>query len=437
MKSEARSLKCGKLNTFQRTMLQWNELHPYNAVHVVRLFQPLELDRLSRAVNQSLERQGLTGWRLNPAQGTFRYAGGPAACELQLLGSAEAPRSTLAPEIQRQLNTPFTWTDHSSPFRFFVAPAADSFALGVVYFHPVADAESLVHLIHGIFGAYTSAGGDSQLMNVYPRPRDGVLQRPALLAKKLGRFPFLLRNMRESCRPPYRDSQNLDNGFEFFSLNTEQLQTLLTVAKLWGVTLNDLFLALLMKSLSPLTSARARARTRKKLSVGCIVNTRRDLTIDSSKTFGLFLGSFIISRDLPDGLALRELATDIGVETRAIKQNRLYLGMPLEMAFGRLVLPLFSTERRKKLYQKHYPLWGGITNMNLNSLWPQPDGKPAMDYLRAVSTGPVTPFVLSLTTVNEVINIGVTYRTTVFGPDEIQGIQTCFLNHITELNQAV
>src|SRR5215213_1398432 len=98
MISEARSLKCGKLNTFQRTMLQWNELHPYNAVHVGRVVQPLELDRLSRAVNQSLERQGLTGWRLNPAEGNFRYAGGPAACELQLLGSAEAPPSTLAPE---------------------------------------------------------------------------------------------------------------------------------------------------------------------------------------------------------------------------------------------------------------------------------------------------------------------------------------------------
>jgi len=83
----------------------------------------------------------------------------------------------------------------------------------------------------------------------------------------------------------------------------------------------------------------------------------------------------------------------------------------------------FSTRERRKLYQKHYPLWGGITNMNLNPLWPQPIDGTSFDYFRAVSTGPVTPLVLSVTTVGENLNIALTFRRTVFSPEDIGRIQ--------------
>src|SRR2546428_9658317 len=45
----------GKLNLFQATMLRWRELHPYIAVHVVRLNQPLEAGRLKRRIEDRLE----------------------------------------------------------------------------------------------------------------------------------------------------------------------------------------------------------------------------------------------------------------------------------------------------------------------------------------------------------------------------------------------
>ena len=35
----------GKLNLFQATMLRWRELHPYSAVHVVRITRALEAAR--------------------------------------------------------------------------------------------------------------------------------------------------------------------------------------------------------------------------------------------------------------------------------------------------------------------------------------------------------------------------------------------------------
>jgi hypothetical protein len=93
----------------------------------------------------------------------------------------------------------------------------------------------------------------------------------------------------------------------------------------------------------------------------------------------------------------------------------------------------FSTERRKKLYQKHYPLWGGLTNMNINSLWQQQDGAEPIGYLRAVSTGPVTPLVVSFTTAGQAALIGLSYRSTVFSRDEIERLKSWFQQTLAEL----
>ena len=268
----------------------------------------------------------------------------------------------------------------------------------------------------------------------YPARRDNLLRHnPGVLVRKLASLPAFIRSMRTTCRPPYRDAEDLSNKFTFFSLSPQMLSGMIQAAKSLSVTLNDLFLAVLMKAVSALAPDRARAGRRRNLSLGCIVNTRRDLGVDGRRTFGLFLGSFVVHHEVPARIGLADLARDIGRQTLAIKQRRLYLGSALELTFGRLMMALFSEQRRKKLYQKHYPLWGGLTNMNLNALWPQPEGSRPVDYFRAVSTGPVTPLVASITTIGPVANIGLTYRSTVFGAPDIERIKASFLDPLGPL----
>ena len=169
------------------------------------------------------------------------------------------------------------------------------------------------------------------------------------------------------------------------------------------------------------------------ISVGCIVNIRKDLALGNRRTFGLFLGSFVVSHEVPRGISLLDLAMDIRRQTLEIKRGRFYLGTPLELAVARFTFSLFSTPRRKKFYQKNYPLCGGATNMNLNSLWAQAPGEKPIDYFRAVSTGPATPLVLSMTTARDVVNIGLTYRSTVFSGAEIEQLKTDFLASLSTL----
>ena len=414
----------GRLNIFQRTMLQWNELHPYNAIHVVRIPASLDLARLTSVIGRILERLGLTGFAMDMRRATYCYHGGPALCEIKLL-SATDPHAALVAEIEQQLNTRFETGERINPFRFFVVPEKDSFSLGLVYFHVIADAEAVVFLLKRMVEAYLDPGDvtPDESVEVYPGRHDGLLRHPVLFARKLAALPGLMRNTRRSCRPSYRDSRDLQNGFILFSLPPGSLPKLIRAGKTWGVTVNDLFLALLMRSLAPMAAATHSTR-RTKMSLGCIVNLRRDFGLEGPKTFGLFLGSFLITQPIPTGRSLKETAAGVHNQTEQVKRQRLPLTSVLELRFARRMLGFFSTEQWKKLYQKNYPLWGGITNMNLNPLWPQPKEVKSVDYFRAVSTGPATPLVLSVTTVRELVNIGLSYRRTVFSPADIGRIKS-------------
>jgi len=477
----------GRLNIFQRVMLQWNELHPYNAVNVARISGALDFERLQKTINGTLESWGLTGLTLNRKNGDFHYHSGAVQCEVRIVAAGE---NSLPVEIQRQINTAFT-TDESlpyrnesreqcwrgaspssglrppsppsgekagmrgrlqserrsnpsfilnnesfNPFRFFVVQEQNSFALGLVYFHAIADDGAVMFLLKDIVDAYLgkSAATRSTPVELYPTRHDRLLRHhPVLLARKIAAIPAVIREAKHSVQPPCRDMQNMDNGFSFFSLKPETLHALKKTAKSWDITLNDLFLAILMKCFSPLAVGREQAARRRKISIGCVVNARKDIGLHDRRIFGLFLGSFTVSHEVPDTISVKTLAGDIRRQTLSIKRKQLYLGTPLEMAFTRLLFPWLSVARRKKLFLQNFPLSGGITNMNLNSLWEQDDGNKPSDYFRAVSTGPAVPFVLSVTTFNDFVNIGITFRTSIYSMAEIERIKTGFLEMTAQL----
>src|SRR5262249_33414977 len=153
-------------------------------------------------------------------------------------------------------------------------------------------------------------------------------------ARKMMVLPGFISELRRSSRPRYRDVHDLQNRFTLFSLKPENLRSVLRTTKAWGITLNDLFLALLMKSLVPLAVARAKG-PRNRLSVGCIVNTRKDLGFAGRRTLGVFLGSFIVTREIPEAVGLADLAKDVRDRTARIKRHKIYLAAPLEFTLGR------------------------------------------------------------------------------------------------------
>src|ERR1700693_1513027 len=91
----------GKLNLFQAMMLRWRELHPYVAVHIVRLNQPLEPRQLKRCIEGRLETAGLTGLVLDRRHGRFEFRGGAAAIEPTILAVGSDANCGTGREIER------------------------------------------------------------------------------------------------------------------------------------------------------------------------------------------------------------------------------------------------------------------------------------------------------------------------------------------------
>src|SRR5262245_46350320 len=149
----------GRLNSFQKTMLQWNEMHPYNAVHVVQVPGVLNSQQLELSINATLERRGLSNLGLDREKNTYSYGGGPVNSQVKIIANQEDPTPALHAEIEQQLNTPFDHTRLFSPFRFFAAPATASFFLGLVYFHAMADAESVLLLLRDFLRVYSKKVG--------------------------------------------------------------------------------------------------------------------------------------------------------------------------------------------------------------------------------------------------------------------------------------
>ena len=66
----------GKLNLFQAAIVRWREMHPYNAVHVVRVVRPLDASRLETGIRRRLEEFGLTGLGLDRRRLRYEWSGG-------------------------------------------------------------------------------------------------------------------------------------------------------------------------------------------------------------------------------------------------------------------------------------------------------------------------------------------------------------------------
>jgi len=426
----------GTFNIFQTTMLDWNRIYPYNAVHVVRVPRPLDSGRLSAVVDRVMEGSGLNCLVVDPQRRHYEYREGRQHYDIRVPEVCESLPESLEREIEGQLNQPFEEGEHMAPVRYFSIPDADGFYLGLAYSHFVAGADSIVQLVRGVVEEYLRPGERTPCLfrDRYP-PGYGrcIALRPGTLAGWLATLPSGVRSLRRSFRPYYRDPEDQVNGLKLFRLGESSLQTLLHVSKTWGVTVNDLFMAVMLKVLSPYAAGRHQARRRRSISVASVANIRKDLGIPPEGVFGLFLGFLRVTYQVPPTEAMRETALEVHRQTAEMKARSLYLRAALELAFSRFVRDHLKPSVQRKFYAKYFPLWGGLTNVNLNSLWAGAGEAVPADYIRSVSTGPVCPVVFSVTTVGRKINGTVSYRRSAFTADDIVDMIAEFSARIEKL----
>lgn len=425
----------GRMNLFQAQMLRFRELHPYVAVHVASLALPLD-GRLKPRIERRLETAGLTGFALDRSRKRFEFRGGPAEVELTILDGGADPHAVACVEIERQLNRAFPLDGAFMPFRFFAIDAGATFQLGIAYDHFIAGGDSIAVLLEKLVadcapGAPEPADWTPRL---YPRTFSRLfLRHLAHALRGLARLPSMVASCRRSCRAPCRVDRPATNAFAAFAVAAQEFSALLRTAREWGVTLNDLLLAMLLLAVAPLAPDRG-GRKRNELGVGSIVNLRGEFESDANATFGQFLASLRVSHPVPAGIGLRQLALDVHAQTQRIKQGKLYLQMLLGLAWGALAWRFLTPERRRGFLAKHYPIWVGVTTLNIDPLWRGvlPRGASS-GYLRAVPTGPLAPMVFAITTFRGALQLGVSYRTADVSRETAECVAGALVEHILAL----
>lgn len=472
----------GRLNLFQVAMLRWRALHPYNAVHVVRVERPLALPRLAQAIDRVREAWGLTALALDAERGRYEWTGVPARTEVAVVAPGADPERAIDTEIARQLNAAFPAAGLVDPFRFFVVDRGDAFDLGLSYDHFVAAGDSIVALLKAIVDRYGAAGPESMLATAgeavgaeneatmrghgpsSPAPLRPTTARAApargpapprdhapdlypptygrLLLRQLRpmlaglrRVPAIVARFRSAYRPRYPHGEGKDNAFVHLRIAPAGLAALQRRARAWGVTLNDLVLALVLQALSPLTEARRAEPRRHALAVAAIVNIRADCGPAAAGAFGQFLTSFLVAHPVPAGTSLEVLARAVRADTARIKREKLYLQTLLAMAASGLAWRLLSARRRAGFHAKAYPVWAGTSSLNVDALWtaaPGSAGGPA--YVRAIPTGPLAPLVVAATTAKGELVLGLSYRPAAFTPGDVATITGSISQGIARLD---
>ncbi|HEX8740674.1 MAG TPA: hypothetical protein VF925_11080 [Casimicrobiaceae bacterium] len=427
----------GRLNIFQITMLEWREQHPYTAVHALRL--PVLPDRgtLAAAIDAERAQLGLGTLELDRRRHRYGWRGWSSTTPIEWIAAdgctAADLHTCLEREIERQMNTPFAGDGALDPFRFFAVPDARSGFLGIAYDHFVAGGDSIVDLLNRIAARLAGAPRAGGRLGVYPHTHLRLfLRHPLRVARAVARMPAMTRSCRRTLRPRYRDIAQGHNGFALHRLDAGCIEALRNAARCWGVTFNDLLLALLLLARDRETRSRLGAARRRELGAASVMNLREMHGEAARDAFGQFLGSFRISHPVPPGITLEALARDVHRDTARIKREHLYLAGLLAMRVDRIIGHFQTPRQRMSAYAKGYPVNAGTSTLNVDALW-DASAISVPEYLRGVPTGPLAPMVLAATTAAGSVCIGISFRTAAFARAEIDAMWAEMLGRIRSL----
>lgn len=414
----------GKLNLFQAAMLRWRELYPYNAVHVAELPGTLDPARLQSAIAAHLSALGVVGLRIDAPHRRFEYTGGPARVSLPVLEGGAKPLEVIEREMEWHLNAPFASTGALEPFRFFAVTAGASFHLGVAYDHFIAGGDSLVALLEGIAARYDGNVPAGSAPDLYPPTyRRLFLRNAPVFGRTQYLVPAMLMRVRRAFRPRYPHGDSWYNAFTSVELPPALYAAVLRTAKAWGITINDLLVAMLLAAVAPEVPDRFTAHRRKEIAIASVINLRREIAGSTAQSFGQFLSSFLVSHPVPADATLETLARDIHAQTQWVKKRKLYLHTLHLIFWGGVAWPYMTPSQRKEVHGKNFPVWAGVTTLNVEAMWRStPGGARVLHYLRAVSTGPFMPLLIAPASVGDCLHIGVSYRVSAFRPEDVARI---------------
>jgi hypothetical protein len=429
-------MECGQLNAFQKVMLQWSGLHPYNAIHVYEIAGPLRGEDLTESVDATLQFHGLGAAYLSADGQSFRHAAGNQA-EVEVVACGDNPEDDLNEYCRRALNRPFE-RPTSHPFRFAgIASGPQSHYVILAYDHWVADSHAARLILQSVLSDYLPLkfSEKQRPVDLYPGTYRQVFRRrlrPLQLALSAFRTIRQWNRNRSAWRVACWSNTQWDIDYRCYATLPGTVARLREFARASGGTVNDVLLAAFGRALAEVLPSRGRHRG---LALGSIVDTRGIADDDLSHSMGAFLGYYLVRNDPDVTIGLAEATRQVAARTRPIKARHRYLDSLINMQLINTVWPWFSARTQCHFMRKSLPMSGGMSNVVVRDAWMNENRNVILDYHRGVSTGPSMPIVLSPTTFGDDLNVGVSYRIAGFSRAKIETLMEAFREQIEHPNK--
>ena len=420
------------LNLFQRLLRQWDHVHPYNAGQLMHLQGTLDASRATQAWHKAMQSLGLGSVRVGGGGFTYNTPVGQWHDKpiTQVKCTGDLPGF-----LSDQLNRPFDDPDEP-PFRPFLVNCEGTCRLGLTYQHWLADSISIRMLMREWFYNLYEPTLAARLP-----VRQAMKGYCSLFGPQASDWPVVLgaiNTFRRYFR--YRrvmkiDSSNINDPVVHVQLHDMPcaMTDIAGYARSRGAKVNDVFVAALADLCRRYVPLQRRGK-RQDIAVGSIVDMRPLTHENLRDVFGIFLGfSSVVCtpRELSSWDSLlhsvatqNRLAKDVGMTQTSL------LWMMAALGAGHFCSP-------KKLfhfYRKDIPLAGGVSNVNLNPTWVSryhPD--PILSYARISPAGPMTPIVLSTTTLGNNLQVSVTFRRSLIGDERARTLTAGFAERLQSL----
>jgi hypothetical protein len=202
-------------------------------------------------------------------------------------------------------------------------------------------------------------------------------------------------------------------------------------ARSLGVSVHDVLLALLARTLREVVPQKPRFWGNSDLGLGSIVDARGDAQVDLDGMLGVFLGYFVVRSREDRAATLADEVQRIASQTRLVKSGKRYLDSMAGMRLLRLVWSLTRKPNRPDLLRKVLPFAAGITNIVCRDTWLAEQGRgEILGYRRIAPTGPMLPLVIAPTTRGDAMNVSFTYRVANFSDDQIGRLVEVLMDQI-------
>jgi hypothetical protein len=416
------------INVFQRLARQWDAMHPYNAAQILKIDGSATPSALQQAWHDALNDLGLGRVRIDGTSFSFECLNG----EMSLYGVKVVPAGTkLEDYISEQLNRRFD-NPAEPPFRPFVLFENGYYYAGVVYHHWVADSVSIRKVLREwfvrLYDPKNSCRKPIELADGGYRRFFSIMRSGSAVGQGLLTATRWASSLRQARRVEERS--DLSVRFAIRSLPSSWIDNVLAGARQREVTLNDVFMAGLAMVCDRHVPLKHRPR-RHSIAVGSIVDLRPYSEEQLNGEFGLFLGfTNVVCRpgELRDP---EKLVKFIARHNEQQKRIGIPQASALRMLAGVAAGKFMKPERMLHFYQKHLPLAGGISNVNMNRSWATAyHPSPLLDYIRVSPTGPMMPLVFATTTLGNSFHFGVTYRPSIVPVETIEAMAAMYVESV-------